>query len=137
MKTILCHASDLILAVHTLWIACIVFPAPLIVIGKLRGWRWVRVRWLRLAHLAMMAIVTLESVFAVTCPLTSLENLLRQKAGLSGYDETFVSIWLSRLIYHDLPPFAFLAAYVLFMAGLVALYLWAPPHGKSMGCSEN
>ena len=120
-------AGDLILTVHALWVAAIVVPVPLIIAGRLRGWSWVRVRWFRLTHLAMMAVVALESLLAVACPLTQWENIFRQRAGLAGYQGSFVSTWLSRLIYFDLPPAAFIVAYLLFLAGIAALYVWAPP----------
>jgi len=125
------RAGDLVLAAHALWIAAIIVPVPLIVIGSRLGWRWVRLRWLRLAHLAMMGFVALESLLAVTCPLTAWENSLRQKAALPGYRSSFVSAWLSRLVYYDLAPAVFTTAYLLFLALIVVLYLRVPPQRRS------
>ena len=49
----------------------------LVWIGWIRGWAFVRNAWFRGAHLLAMAIVVLESVFGIECPLTTLEHALR------------------------------------------------------------
>lgn len=114
--------ADLVLYVHFAYVAAVVLPVPLILLGARRGWRWVRHRGVRSAHLAMMGLVFAETLLGVVCPLTWLERALRGEHGEQG----FLSAWVSRLLFYDLPPEFFAAAYCAFFAGLVALW-WVVP----------
>jgi hypothetical protein len=118
--------ADALLLLHLAFILAVILPVPLIVIGSVRKWRWVRHRAFRLTHLVMILFVALESLFGYMCPLTLWENSLRLEAGDNGYDASFIAYWVSRMIYLDLPSWVFTATYAGF-AGLVAvLFLRVP-----------
>ena len=113
-------AADLILVIHLAFIAFIILWQTGIIIGYLRDWKWVRSRIFRLAHLAAIGIVVILAWTNLWCPLTVWENALRRASGGSGYSESFIQHWVSRLVYWDLPLWIFTIVYTLF-AGLVAI----------------
>jgi ABC-type sugar transport system permease subunit len=119
--------ADLVLAAHTLFAALVVLGLAAVVTGGVRGWGWVRNPWFRACHLAAIALVAVESWCGVECPLTTLENLLRARAGEAGYAEGFFAHWLGRLLYHEAPPWVFTAAYTLFGIAVAATWRWIPP----------
>ncbi|MFL2668003.1 MAG: DUF2784 family protein [Alphaproteobacteria bacterium] len=47
----------------------------------------------------------------ITCPLTSLENMLRG----SIQSESFIGYWIQQLIYWDLPTHIFFILYCIFL----------------------
>lgn len=114
--------ADLILVVHFLFVLFVVASLPLVWAGALAGWRWVRHRGFRLAHLAAILVVTAESLAGVWCPLTLWEDALRGTV----QEKSFVARWIHTLLYYDLPPAVFTVAYLLF-AVLVALTWWRIP----------
>jgi hypothetical protein len=96
----------------------------LIWIGYAAGWRWVRKRWLRILHLCAIALVAVEAIAGIACPLTVLEDALRPGAGGSA---GFVQRWIHAVMYWDWPLWVFTALYVGF-AGVVAVtYVLLPP----------
>jgi hypothetical protein len=119
--------ASAVLITHALFVAFVVFTLPLIFIGNLLGWVWVRRFWLRALHLACIGIVTAQALVGMICPLTTLEMQLRAKAGLDTYEGGFIAQWLRVLIYQDWPLWVFTALYALF--GLLVLAAWyvVPP----------
>lgn len=67
-----------------------------VVCGALLVWRWPRLAWLHLPALAWGAYVVLAGEI---CPLTPMENALRQAGGGSGYAGSFIEHYLLPLIY--------------------------------------
>jgi hypothetical protein len=65
-------------------------------LGALTVWRWPRLLW---AHLPALAWGVWIEASAGICPLTPLENSLRQRAGQRGYDGSFIDHHLGALIY--------------------------------------
>ncbi|EXJ03632.1 DUF2784 domain-containing protein [Burkholderia pseudomallei] len=108
--------ADIVLVVHALLVLFIVGGLAAIWTGAALGWRWVRARTFRLAHLLAIGIVAALAALGIDCPLTVLEDRLRTGAPDA---QGFVQRWVGRLLYHDLPAWAFTAAYVLF-----ALLVW-------------
>ena len=90
--------------------------------GVALGWRWVRAPLLRWLHLLAITVVVAQSWLGAACPLTVLENWLRQQARLTGYETSFVEHWVRALLYYNLPPWVFVLAYTLF--GAYVLWLW-------------
>jgi len=127
--------ADLIVAVHVGYVAFVVIGQILILVGIWRHWRWVRNRWFRTIHLLAILIVAGEALFNVTCPLTAWEAALRERAGETVQQGTFVGQLLHKLIFYDAPDWLFNVSYVLF-AALVALTFWlAPPNWKRHSAS--
>lgn len=82
-------------------------------------------RWLAAIHLPAAAWGFLVEATGAGCPLTSLENDLRARAGLSRYDGDFIERWLVSVIYPEgltrNLQFALAGAVVLFN---VVVYAW-------------
>lgn len=81
--------ADLVLVIHLLFI---VFAVG----GGLLALRWRWMPWLHLPALAWGATVEFTGWI---CPLTPLENALRQAGGAAGYAESFIERYLLPLIY--------------------------------------
>lgn len=71
----------------------------------------------------MMAFVTLETLLGITCPLTVIENSIRDV----NQDSLFVSYWIRQLIYWDVPEVLFLILYNLFLVWTLLLWKLCPP----------
>ena len=120
-------AADLLLIGHVLFVAFVVFGLVLILIGKPLDWAWVRNPWFRLAHLAAIGIVALQSWFGVICPLTKLEMTLRVRADGVVYSGSFISHWLDSLLYYQAPAWVFTVCYTVFAALVVISWFWIRP----------
>ena len=77
--------------------------------------------------LAAIAVVVAQAWLGIVCPLTTLENALRVKAGGTGYETSFIEHWITRLLYYDAPAWVFTAAYTLFGLTVVAAWWRFPP----------
>ena len=75
--------ADLVLIIHTSFIAFVVVGLVLIWVGYFRGWEWTRSWWFRGAHLLAIGYVVAQAFMGVTCPLTDLENALRSRNYIS------------------------------------------------------
>ena len=117
--------ADVVLVVHFAFVLFVVGGFALILVGAALGWRWVRNRAFRYAHLAAIVFVAAEALVGMACPLTLWEHVLRRT---SPDGPSFVARWVSRLLYYDLPEWVFAAAYVVF-ASAVAVTLWLIPPG--------
>ena len=115
--------SDIILFLHFGIVIFITLGFFLIPIGWKLNWNWIANRKLRLLHCGMMAFVTLETFMGITCPLTAIENSIR----CVNKSNSFVSYWVMKIIYWDLPTIFFLVLYSLSLGW--ALFLWkiCPP----------
>jgi uncharacterized protein DUF2784 len=121
-------AADLIAAVHFTFIAFVIF-------GALLG-RRSRV-WMAL-HLAAMAYGVMIEVFYWYCPLTELEQYLRNKAGRGQYDDAFIAHYLNRVIYLDVPQWTLILAAAVVLGVNLGLYFhrWRHPVAASRTPSE-
>ena len=114
--------ADLVLTVHFGIVAFVVGGLVLVVVGNLRGWRFVNGWWFRLAHVAAIAVVVAQAWLGVACPLTTLESALRENAGEAGYETSFIEHWLTAILFYEAPPWVFTASYTVF--GLVVAAAW-------------
>jgi len=116
--------ADAVLVMHFGIAAYITLGMVVIPLGAAMGWRWVRMRLLRLLHLGAVAFVAFEAVLGIACPLTLMEDALR---GAVRGDDGFVERWLGRILYWDFPAWVFTASYVLL--ALLAWMMWhrVPP----------
>jgi hypothetical protein len=83
--------ADLVVILHLLFIGFIVG-------GVFLTWRWAVILW---AHIPAVIYGALVEFAGFTCPLTLLENHLRQRAGRAGYRDGFIAHYLVNVIY---PP---------------------------------
>ena len=120
-------AADATLFIHVLFVVFVIFGLVMVFAGKLFSWSWVRNRRFRIAHLAAIGIVVLQSWFSVICPLTLWEMNLRGKAGDATYPGSFVAYWLETLLYYRAPEWVFILAYTLFGVLVVVSWYWVRP----------
>ena len=126
-NTLILIAANALLLLHVLFVGFVVFGLLLIFIGRAMHWHWVRNLWLRLAHLAAIAIVVLQSWLDIICPLTVWEMGLRSKAGSSVYSGNFIAHWVQTLLYYDAPAWVFTLLYSLFGSLVVIAWYWVRP----------
>lgn len=122
--------ADAVLVLHLGVVVFIVAGLVLVVVGNLRGWQWVNRRWFRLAHLGAIVYVVAQAWLGRLCPLTTLEQWLRQQAGSAAYEGSFVEHWVQRVLYHDAPPWVFTLAYTAFGLLVLAAWRYFPPQPR-------
>jgi len=81
--------ADLVLLIH---FAFVVF----VIVGGFFANRW---RWLPWVYLPAVAWAVVLEFSGWICPLTPLENLLRQASGEAGYAGGFLEHYLVRVVY--------------------------------------
>jgi hypothetical protein len=118
--------ADAIVIVHAAYVAFVVGGLAAILLGAAMRWRWTRSFAFRITHLAAIALVCLESIVGVMCPLTTLEDSIRSRAGAASYPGDFIGYWTHRLIFYDFPPWIFTTSYIAF-AAIVAITLFLIP----------
>jgi hypothetical protein len=116
--------------VHLGYVLFVVAGMALILVGIAREWEWVRDVRFRLAHLAAIVAVCVQSLAGIQCPLTTLENRLRAAGGAIGYPHDFLGYWADRLVFYDLPAWIFSAAYIGFALAVAAVFIIAPPQWR-------
>jgi hypothetical protein len=126
-------AANAILLVHVAFVSFVVLGLVLIWLGKALRWAWVRNPWFRVAHLAAIGIVVLESWIGVICPLTEWEMELRERAGEVAYSGSFIAHWLDRMLYCQAPMWVFALCYTIFAAVVIASWIWVRPRGFARG----
>jgi hypothetical protein len=90
-----------------------------------RGWRIVRVRWLRALHLLSMAAVVVQAGLGRACLLTDWQDELTG----GGRRDPLVARVVNGLIYWPLPIWVFTAAYLAAFVYVLVLWRLVPPHG--------
>lgn len=83
--------ADVVLIIHL----CFVL---FVVLGGLAVLRWPRVAWLHLPTVLWGIYIELSGH---VCPLTPLENSLRQRGGEPGYSGGFIEHYLTALLYPE------------------------------------
>ena len=119
--------ADALLILHTILVAFVILGLVATFAGYFLNWRWVRNFWFRLSHLAVIAVVVLQSWLGVLCPLTSWEMALRAKAGEAGYEGSFIQHWLQSILYYSAPDWVFSLAYTVFGALVLASWFVVRP----------
>ena len=119
--------ADLVVVLHAIYITFVLVGMLVILLGVTRRWRWVRNFWVRSVHFLMILLVVVQALSGVICPLTLLENHLREEAGQAVYCGSFIGHWAHELIFYNGPPWVFTLCYCLFGAGVLATLLLAPP----------
>ncbi len=119
--------ADLVLVLHLAFVLFVILGLVLTLAGHLLKWPWVRNPWFRWLHLAAIGIVVLQAWAGVICPLTTLENWLRAKAGAVTYAGSFIAYWLRSLLFYRAEPWVFTVAYSGFGALVAASWLLVRP----------
>ncbi len=122
--------ANLVALVHFAYVGFLVLGLAAILLGIAFRWPWVRNRWFRAVHLAMIAIVVAEAFAGVTCPLTTWEHRLRLQAGQTTLEGDFIASWVHRLIFFQADPWVFTVVYVTFGLAVLATWIVAPPRWR-------
>ncbi|MEM9256711.1 MAG: DUF2784 domain-containing protein [Pseudomonadota bacterium] len=123
-------AADAVLALHTMFVAFVVFGLVLVLLGGWRDWLWVRNRWFRGIHLLAIAVVVVQAWMGRVCFLTTWEMALRAKADQATYPGAFIAHWLEQLLYYQAPGWVFATAYTAFALLVMVSWFMVPPGGK-------
>lgn len=84
--------ADMVVIIHLLFILFVVF-------GGLILLRWSKLIWL---HLVAVGWAVMIEISGQICPLTPLENWLREQGGLANpYQDSFVERYLIPIIYPE------------------------------------
>ena len=73
-----------------------------------------------------MGFITAETIVGLTCPLTILENMFRDV----DYTFSFMSYWMTQILYWDLPSEVFVLLYSLCLGWVLILWKVCPPIQK-------
>jgi hypothetical protein len=82
--------ATLLVIVHAIFVVFVVLGSCVVL-------RWRRVIWLHVPAVIWGVII---EVTGWTCPLTPLENVLRERVGETGYQGGFIEHYLLRGLYH-------------------------------------
>jgi hypothetical protein len=107
--------ADAVVLFHFLWILFII----------LGGWWGRRYRRIGQIHVAALSFALLVEGFDWYCPLTHLEVWLRGKGAQAGYHDSFITHYLNKVIYLDLPHTPVVIATLLLCLANLWLYLGA------------
>lgn len=122
--------ANAVLVLHTCIVVFVVGGLLAVLAGAPLQWRWTRNLWLRAAHLGAIVFVAFESWAGIVCPLTTLERWLRTQAGQVAYEGDFIAYWLTKFMFFTAPPWAFIVAYSVFGALVLATWIWLPPQRR-------
>lgn len=130
----------LVMAAHLAWILFMISGVLLTAAAFFRK-ELFDLRLFRLAHLLGMVFTAALAVLRRPCPLTTLENRLRESAPSSDpYAGLFLVRYLEKLVYPDIHPSLILVPTVLAGLFTAAVYVFRPPrrgpgcHGKGRSC---
>jgi hypothetical protein len=119
--------ADLMVAIHSAYVAFVLIGQIAILIGARLKWSWVRNFWFRITHLVAIAIVGFEAVFEIECPLTAWESRFRVLAGHDASEGSFIGRWLHYLLSYDVEPWILNAIHIGFALVVLATLLLLPP----------
>jgi hypothetical protein len=114
-----------IFAVHAVIIAFNLAGLVVIPLGAVLGWRVVRIAWLRLLHLAALAVVAGQALDGRACFLTIWENDFTGNQSATP----LIMGWVNHLIFWPLPLWVFTIIYCAVFLYVVALSVLVPFFG--------
>ena len=121
--------SQAILAVHLVVIVFNVAGLVVIPLGARLGWRWVRVRWWRVLHIASWAVVAVQAALGRACFLT----LWQDEVTGPGREPPLIMRVVNSLIYWPLPMWVFTAGYLALFGLVIALWWLVRPDRRIIG----
>jgi len=118
-----------ILAGHVVIILFNVFGLLVVPIGGLFGWRFVHIRWWRMLHVLLLAVVAAQALLGRACILTLWQAAL---AGAAAQPPPLIARFINGLIYWPLPVWVFAVLYTVVFGYALAL-LWLVPTNRPIG----
>jgi hypothetical protein len=123
--------ADLVVVLHAAFVVFVVVGEVAVLYGLARGRGWARAFWFRWLHLASIAFVVLLSWLGATCPLTDLENSLRERGGQGDYPGDFISYWVRELLFYECSTWIFIVLYSVFGMIVLLTFVLAPPQPRT------
>lgn len=123
--------ADLVVVLHAGFVAFIVVGQIVVLYGLAHGRAWARGFWFRWLHLLSIAFVVMLSWVGAICPLTDLENYLRELAGEVGYPGDFISYWVREFLFYECSTWVFLVIYSVFGMVVLLTFVLAPPQPRT------
>ncbi|MHB1303809.1 MAG: DUF2784 family protein [Acidiphilium sp.] len=120
--------AEAILVLHLAVILFNVAGLVVIPLGAWLGWRIVRIAWLRLLHLALLAVVAAQALAGRACILTIWQSEL---AGRGAVASPLIERFVDGLIYWNFPLWVFIWLYVAAFLYVVALVVLVPFRARS------
>jgi hypothetical protein len=115
--------AEAVLGLHLMIITFNIAGLIIIPIGAWLGWRIVRIAWLRLLHLAMLAMVAGQALAGRACFLTEWQNKL---TGSGQPTQPLIMHSIDKLIYWNLPLWVFAIIYCFVFLYVLALTVLVP-----------
>ena len=115
--------SEIVLSLHLCIVIYITSGFFLVPLGYKYEWEWSKNIKLRALHLGLICFVTVETLIGITCPLTVIEINLNN----FDYSQSFVSYWLSKIIYWNLPTIFFITLYSTLTLWSILMWRIFPP----------
>ena len=107
--------SEIILMIHLVIVVFFIVGFPIGLCWKQPKFRYI--------HASFLGGITLFMVMGIPCPLTVLEEALRNQS----YEGSFLATWLNRILYLEwFDPFHVLIANLLFTALVLSSFWWYP-----------
>jgi hypothetical protein len=122
--------ADVVVAVHIAYVSYVLFGELAILLGMALKWKWIRNPWFRWTHLVAIAIVAVEAILDITCPLTDLEDWLRELAGQATTEVSFIGRFLDNVLFYQAPQSVLTACYIGFALLVLATFWLAPPRRR-------
>lgn len=123
--------ADTIAFSHLLYVMFVVFGQLLILVGWAFHWQFVRHFWFRVIHLISIAIVAVQEMKGILCPLTVLEYYFRNLAGQNvNTDLTFLMRIFRSLVFITFPDWVYTLMYIGFAVIVLGTMFIIPPRIK-------
>jgi uncharacterized protein (DUF983 family) len=119
--------ADTVVVFHAAYVSFVIVGLLAVSAGVLLRWSWIRNPYFRWIHFFFIAVVVIESLFGVECPLTTWENDLRRAAGEEVAQGTFIGRCAHEFLFYDAPDWVFTVIYCVFGAVVLAVMLLVPP----------
>ncbi len=123
--------ADAIVCFHFCYVAFAIGGEIFILLGGLCRCNWVRNYPFRIVHLCAVALVAVESVIGVPCPLTVWEYNLRNLAGQHTEEQIgFFARIVRSIIFYDFPDWVFTVIYIAFALLVIGTFVFIHPRRK-------
>ena len=117
--------ADLILIIHFAVVLFIIFGFCFPIFYKFK-FNFAKNYYIRIIHISLITIVLVETLAGVICPLTIIENLLRN----STQSESLIAKLLRDLLFWDFSISYFLLIYFVCFSWTVFIWFFFPPNKK-------
>ena len=122
--------ADVVVALHLGYISFVLIGELAILLGIVFRWNWIRNPWFRWLHLLAILIVAVEALLNITCPLTVLEDKLRDWAHQETTGMSFIGRCLDSIIFCPASESLLTIIYIAFALLVLTTFWLAPPRRR-------